>query len=72
MKRSKFIKKVLNSWDNTVFTTEEQVESALNLFEKLGMLPPETKATPEDFIDIDFTQEFLNEHEFYINRWDKE
>ena len=72
MKRSKFIKKVLNSWDNTVFTTEEQVESALNLFEKLGMLPPETKATTEDFTNIDFTQEFLDEHEFYINRWDKE
>ena len=40
MKRSKFIKKVLKSKNNTVFTTKEQVENALNLFEKLGMMPP--------------------------------
>lgn len=40
MKRSRFIKKVLNSKQNTVFTTAEQVENALNIFEKLGMMPP--------------------------------
>ena len=72
MKRSQFIKEVLNSWKNTVFTTEEQVESALELFEKLGMLPPETKATPEDFAHMNYNQEFLDEHIFYVNRWDKE
>lgn len=40
MKRSEFIKKVLKSKDNTVFTTKEQVQNSLELFEKLGMLPP--------------------------------
>jgi hypothetical protein len=40
MKRSKFITKVLKDFSNTVFTTKEQVEVALELFEKLGMLPP--------------------------------
>jgi hypothetical protein len=40
MKKSKFIKKVLESYDNTVFTTSEQVEVAIDLFTKLGMLPP--------------------------------
>lgn len=72
MKRSKFIAKVLKSFSNTVFTTKEQVEVALDIFEKLGMLPPETKAVPSDFSNIDFTQEFLDEHDFKVNRWDKE
>lgn len=72
MKKSKFIKKVLNHKNNTVCVTEEQVEVMLDIFEKLGMLPPETKATPEDFINTGFTQEFLNEHEFTVNKWDKE
>lgn len=40
MKRSEFIKKVLKSKANTVFTTKEQVENSLEIFEKLGMLPP--------------------------------
>jgi hypothetical protein len=72
MKRSKFITKVLKDFSNTVFTTKEQVEVALELFEKLGMLPPETKALPQDFDNLGFTQEFLDEHNFKINRWDKE
>jgi hypothetical protein len=72
MKRSEFINAVLNSWDNTVFTTKEQIEAALDMFEKLGMIPPETKALPSDFTNIDFTQEFLDEHDFFVNRWDNE
>ena len=40
--------------------------------EKLGMLPPLTKATPEDFTNTGFTQEFLDEHVFTANKWDKE
>lgn len=72
MKRSKFIVEVLNSFSNTVFTTKEQVEVALQLFEKLGMLPPETRAVPSDFSNTNFTQEFLDEHEFRVNRWDAE
>ena len=42
MKRSEFIKRVLRSRRNTVFTTKEQVEVALKIFESLGILPPET------------------------------
>lgn len=40
MKKSEFIKKVLKHKHNTVFTTKEQVENALDVFEKLGMQPP--------------------------------
>ena len=40
--------------------------------ERLGMLPPETKAIPEDFTNTGFTQEFLDEHDFKVNKWDKE
>lgn len=72
MRRSDFINKVLDSNSNTVFTTKEQVDVVLSIFEKLGMLPPETQAIPDDFSYIDFTQEFLDEHEFKVNRWDKE
>ena len=46
MKRSEFINQVLNDISNTVFTTRDQFEASLNIFEKLGMLPPETQATP--------------------------
>jgi hypothetical protein len=72
MKRSKFIEKALNHVNNTVCVNEEQVEVMLSIFEKLGMLPPETKACPEDFSNLGFTQDFLDEHSFTVNRWDKE
>ena len=42
MKRSEIIKKALNHELNTVCVNEAQVESMLELFEKLGMLPPQT------------------------------
>lgn len=45
MKRSEFVTEVLNDFSNTVFTTKEQVESALELFIKLGMLPPTKEGT---------------------------
>lgn len=72
MKKSQFIEEVLNSTSNTVFTTKEQIEVTLEIFEKLGMLPPETKATPSDFTNLGFTQEFLDNHDFKVNKWDKE
>lgn len=72
MKRSTFIKKVLDSTNNTVFTTKDQVDVALGIFEKLGMLPPETQATPEDFTNTGFTQEFIDSHDFKVNKWEKE
>ena len=42
MKRSTVIKKALNHTLNTVCVNEEQVERMLEVFEKLGMLPPQT------------------------------
>ena len=47
MKKSEFIKRVLRSRRNTVFTTKEQVEVALKIFESLGILPPNVKVTRE-------------------------
>jgi hypothetical protein len=43
MKRSTMIKKALNHNLNTVCVNEEQVERVLEVFEKLGMLPPQKK-----------------------------
>jgi len=72
MKRSTMIKKALKHKLNTICVNEAQVDRMLEIFEKLGMLPPETKATPEDFTHIDFTQEFLDNHDFTVNRWEEE
>jgi hypothetical protein len=47
-------------------------DEILSALEKAGMLPPETKATPEDFSNLDLHQDFLDEHDFTVNRWDKE
>jgi len=49
MKRSEFIQKVLSHEDNTVFTGEGTIESALNLFELLGMIPPNQYACTNEF-----------------------
>lgn len=43
MKRSTMIKKALKHPLNTVCVNEEQVERMLEIFEKLGMLPPQKK-----------------------------
>ncbi len=43
MQRSEFIKQALNSAENTVCVNVEQVEVMLNIFEKLGMLPPQNE-----------------------------
>lgn len=40
MKRSEIIKKALNHELNTVCVNEAQVERMLEIFEKLGMIPP--------------------------------
>jgi hypothetical protein len=37
-----------------------------------GMLPPFRKATVKDYANLGFDQEFLDEHEFTVNRWDDE
>lgn len=44
----------------------------LDMIEGFSMLPPETKALPQDFVNLGFTQEFLDEHEFKVNRWEPE
>ena len=72
MKRSTMVKKALNHDLNTVCVNSEQVERMLEVFEKLGMLPPETKATSSDFSNTGFTQEFLDEHNFTVNKWEPE
>lgn len=43
MKRSTMIKRALNHDLNTVCVNVEQVERMLEVFEKLGMLPPQKK-----------------------------
>ena len=43
MKRSTMVKKALNHTLNTVCVNEEQVKVMLEVFEKLGMLPPQKK-----------------------------
>jgi hypothetical protein len=40
MKKSEFIKQVLEHQENTVFTSEGTVEAAIDLFVALGMLAP--------------------------------
>ena len=65
MKRSEFIKKVLKSQRNTVFTNEEQVKNALEVFESFGMLPPDLELAAcgsfcsvremLDYSEIDYT-----------------
>lgn len=75
MKRSEAIELLRDILDEASGHLAEEVnpEWLLNrIEEKLGMLPPETKATPEDFTNTGFTQEFLDEHDFTVNRWEEE
>ena len=72
MKRSEFIKKALHHIRNTVCVNEEEVSVMLEVFEQLGMIPPETKAKPEDFSNLDLRQDFLDKHDFTVNKWDSE
>lgn len=51
---------------------EQLAKELLQLIENKGMLPPETKATPEDFSNLDLRQDFLDKHDFTVNRWDAE
>jgi hypothetical protein len=41
MKRSEFLKEVLNHTSNTVCINTEQVDVMLEIFEELGMYPPD-------------------------------
>ena len=61
MKRSTMIKRALNHDLNTVCVNEEQVERMLEVFEKLGMLPPFV-----DQYDSDTSLDLIG------NRWEPE
>jgi hypothetical protein len=50
----------------------DYADKILRDLEEAGMLPPETTATPEDFSNLDLQQDFLDNHNFTVNRWDKE
>lgn len=74
MKRSEALEEVrkilaMNGKDNGYGELEEAI---LHHLESLGMRPPLTKAKPFDFTNTGFTQEFLDEHEFKVNRWESE
>ncbi len=78
MKRSDLISKLENYFKDSLYDSgmgkENWIlaEEVLDLIENVGMLPPETKATPEDFVNIGFDQEFLDDHDFTVNRWEEE
>ena len=40
--------------------------------EYFGMLPPLRKSTLDDFTNSGFDQDFLDEHDFKTNGWEKE
>ena len=50
----------------------QDAERILKRLEAIGMLPPETKATSSDFSNTGFTQEFLDEHNFTVSKWEPE
>jgi hypothetical protein len=75
MKRSEVLKHIFEALELSYSHPEGNIKLAsdiLSKLEKIGMLPPETKATPEDFTNTGFTQKFLDEHNFTVNRWDEE
>lgn len=51
---------------------EQDAKRILKRLEDIGMLPPETKAYPSDFTNLGLTQEFLDKHDFKVNKWDEE
>jgi hypothetical protein len=68
MKKSEFIKEVLNHTSNTLFVNEEQVKVAIELFEKLGMGPVRV-LEKRIFKDIECMP---YEDVVYVNRWENE
>lgn len=80
MKRSEMLSKIASviinyNEANCVINRDkamEMAETILRVQEENGMLPPSTTAKPFDFTNTGFTQEFLDEHEFKVNRWEPE
>jgi len=50
----------------------DYADKILRDLEEAGMMPPETKATSSDFSNTGFTQEFLDEHNFTVSKWESE
>lgn len=74
MKRSEAVEEIrkilaMNGKDNGYGELEEAI---LHHLESLGMYPPLITAKPFDFTNTGFTQEFLDEHEFKVHRWEPE
>jgi hypothetical protein len=65
MKKSEFVKKALKHRLNTVFGCEGTVERAIDMFEDLGMLPPER----DDESPIGYGAAYLTEEEYVTNRF---
>jgi hypothetical protein len=60
MKRSTMIKKALNHDLNTVCVNEEQVERMLEVFEKLGMLPPKVEVYNPDYPEFGLSKKYVS------------
>lgn len=68
MKKSEFIKLALNDLGNTLFVNEEQVRTAVELFEKLGMGPVRM---PKKIMRRDIEYMPYEDTE-YVNKWSDE
>lgn len=54
-------------------STEDMAEYILGgCCETFGMLPPPRKATVDDYANLGFDQQFLDEHDFTVNKWEQE
>lgn len=74
MKRSDMVQLMEKHWSGCQsFKSDKSMFSyILHRMEEAGMLPPYTRTLVEDMKPFDYTQEFLDEHEFTIQKWDKE
>ena len=75
MKRSEMINLISNYFYENGVDAEKSMDEAdtlLTAIELRGMVPPLRKSTPDDFVNIGFTQDFLEEHDFKTNGWEDE
>lgn len=75
MKRSEMLDRIEFLIDDLYWQRRSEndiAEDILTSIEAAGMLPPLRKSTPDDFVNIGFTQDFLEEHDFKTNGWEDE
>ncbi len=75
MKRSEALKHIFEILELAYSHPEGNAKLAADILgrvEEIGMMPPETKATPEDFSNLGFAQDFLDKHDFTVNKWEPE